>query len=141
VKERNSKQVYAQVMLPNEDGQKLSGRQLLSVLDTVCKEETTVVSDDFSGYNILNRKTMKRYIHVSVNHSLGQYSAGNGVHTNGIEGFWSMVKREYIGTHHHYSVKYMQHYINEMCFRQNNRKNPLIFDKLLKQTIYEKIAG
>jgi transposase-like protein len=135
VKERNSKQVYAQVMLPNEKGEKLSGKQLISVLDEVCKEGTTVASDDFSGYAILDKETEKKYIHVSVNHSIGQYSAGNGVHTNGIESFWSLVKREYIGTHHHYSVKYMQHYINEMSFRQNNQSNPAVFETLLKQTI------
>jgi hypothetical protein len=140
VKERNSKQVYAQVMLPNEEGKKLSGRQLLSVLDEVCKEETTVASDDFSGYSILDKKTPKKYIHVSVNHSMGQFSAGNGIHTNGIESFWSLVKREYIGTHHHYSVKYTQCYIDEMSFRQNNRGNPASFDALLRQAVMQKSA-
>jgi transposase-like protein len=53
VKERSSTQVYAQVMLPNGEGKKLTGKQLLSVLDEVCKEGTTIVSDDFSGYNRL----------------------------------------------------------------------------------------
>ncbi|MDR0539346.1 MAG: IS1595 family transposase [Spirochaetaceae bacterium] len=140
VKERSSTQVYAQVMLPDEEGKKLTGKQLLSVLDTVCKDGTTVASDDFSGYNILDKKTKKNYIHVSVNHSAGQYSAGNGIHTNGIEGFWSLVKREYVGTHHHYSVKYMQHYIDEMSFRQNNRSNPAVFDTLLRQAVLRKAA-
>ncbi|GMO53061.1 MAG: hypothetical protein Pg6C_19180 [Treponemataceae bacterium] len=140
VKERNSKQVYAQVMLPNEEGKKLSGKQLLSVLDEVCKEGTLVISDDFSGYAILDKKTEKNYIHVSVNHSLGQFSAGNGIDTNGIESFWSLVKREYIGTHHHYSVKYTQNYIDEMSFRQNNRKNPAVFETLLGQTVIKKAA-
>jgi hypothetical protein len=97
--------------------------------------EQAVISDDFSGYNILDKKTKNKYLHFSVNHSLGQYSAGNGIDTNGIESFWSLVKREYIGTHHHYSVKYMQHYINEMAFRQNNRKNPAVFETLLGQTV------
>jgi transposase-like protein len=140
VKERSSKQVYARVMLPNEEGKKLSGKQLLSVLDEVCKEETTVASDDVSGYNILDKKTEKKYIHVSVNHSMGQYSAGNGIHTNGIESFWSPVKREYIGTHHHYSNKYMQRYIDEMGFRQNNRKNTAAFETLLGQAVVRETA-
>jgi transposase-like protein len=135
VKERNSKQVYAKVMLPNKEGKKLSGKQLLSILDEVCKEGTAVISDDFSSYKILDKETEKKYIHFSVNHSQGQYSAGNGIHTNGIEGFWSLVKREYYGTHHHYSVKYMQYYIDEMSFRQNNRSNPAVFNTLLGQTI------
>jgi hypothetical protein len=50
------------------------------------------------------------------------------------------VKREYIGTHHHYSVKYTQRYIDEMSFRQNNRENPASFDTLLKQTVRKKSA-
>jgi len=133
VKERSSKRVYAKVMLPDEDGKKLTGKQLLGVLDEVCKERTAVVSDDFSGYNILNRDTENKYVHFSVNHSLGQYSAGNGIHTNNIENFWSLVKRQYIGTHHHYSVKYMQRYIDEMCFRQNHRGGG--FDVLLGQCV------
>ena len=133
VKERSSKRVYAKVMLANEEGKKLSGKQLLNVLDEVCKEKTTVVSDDFVGYNILNGKTKNEYVHFSVNHSLGQYSAGKGIHTNNIENFWSLVKRQYFGTHHHYSVKYMQRYIDEMCFRQNHREGG--FDELLRQCV------
>ena len=140
VKERSSKEVYAKVMLPNKAGKKLSGKQLLSVLDEVCKEETTVISDDFKGYKILDKKTENKYLHLTVNHSLGQYSAGNGIHTNNIESFWSLVKREYIGTHHHYSVKYMRRYIDEMCFRQNNRKNPASFETLLGQSVMKKAA-
>jgi len=133
VKERSSKRVYAKVMLANEEGKKLSGKQLLNVLDEVCKEKTTVVSDDFVGYNILNGKTENEYIHFSVNHSLGQYSSGKGIHTNNIENFWSLIKRQYVGTHHHYSTKYMQRYIDEMCFRQNHRNGG--FDVLLGQCV------
>ena len=131
VKERGTNRVYAQVALPNEKGQKLSGKQLLAILDKVCKEGTTVASDDFSGYFILNHKTENNFVHVTVNHSMGQFSAGNGIHTNNIENFWSLIKRQWVGTHHHYSVKYMQGYIDEMCFRQNHREGG--FDTLLGQ--------
>ncbi|MCL2209739.1 MAG: IS1595 family transposase [Treponema sp.] len=133
--ERSSKKVYAKVALPNKEGKKLTGKQLLSIIDEVCKDETTIVSDDFSGYKILDKKTKNNFFHFTVNHSQGQYSAGNGIHTNSIESFWSLIKRQHTGTHHHYSVKYMQNYINEMSFRQNNRKNQSVFDKLLKQSV------
>ncbi|MDR1443424.1 MAG: IS1595 family transposase, partial [Treponema sp.] len=91
VKERDSGKVYATVALPNEAGQKLTGKQLLEVIDKVTADGTTVVTDDFSGYNILNKK--EKYVHLTVNHSAGQFSAGKGVHTNGIENFWSVLKR------------------------------------------------
>jgi hypothetical protein len=41
--------VHAKVALLNEKGQKLTGKQLLPVLDEACADGTTVVSDDFSG--------------------------------------------------------------------------------------------
>jgi hypothetical protein len=94
-----------------EEGKKLSGKQLISVLDEVCKEGTTVASDDFSGYTILDKETEKKYIHVSVNHSAGPYS-----------------------------VKYMQYYIDEMSFRQNNRSNLAVFETLPGQAIRKKAA-
>jgi hypothetical protein len=40
-----------------------------------------------------------------------------------------------MGTHHHYSVKHMQGYIDEMCFRQSNRGNGQVFDTLLGQCV------
>jgi transposase-like protein len=134
VKERNTKKVYAQVALPNEQGQKLSGKQLLSVLDKVCKDKTVVISDEFTGYNILDKQHKNNFVHLAINHSAGQFAKGE-IHTNNIESFWSLVKRQYHGTHHHYSVKYMQRYIDEMSFRQNNRENPVIFETLLKQAV------
>jgi hypothetical protein len=54
VRERSSGKVYAQVALPNEKGQKLTGKQLLGVLEKATADGTTVVSDDFSGYKILD---------------------------------------------------------------------------------------
>jgi hypothetical protein len=82
VKERSSKRVYAQVALPNEEGKKLSGKQLLGILDKVCKDRTTVASDDFRGYKILDRKHKNNFFHVTVNYSIGQFTARDGTHTN-----------------------------------------------------------
>jgi hypothetical protein len=56
----------------------------------------------------------ENFDYVTVNYSLGQFSAGNRGHTNDIENFWSLVKRQYIGIHHHYIVKHMQDYLDEM---------------------------
>ena len=105
----------------------------MSVIEAVTKENTIVMTDDFMGYNILNHKKTnpKNYTHITVNHSLGQYSAGNGLHTNGIEGFWAILKRAIIGSYHHVSAKYLQDYVNECAFRQNNRTETS-FDTFLK---------
>ncbi|MCQ2248113.1 MAG: IS1595 family transposase [Treponema sp.] len=133
VKDRTTGHVYAKVAYEDYNGKMLTGKQLLSVIETVTKSEAVVLTDDFNGYNIMNHDETnpKNYIHLTVNHSKGQYSAGNGIHTNGIEGFWAIIKRSIIGSYHHVSVKYLQDYVNECCFRQNN-KNCDAFEKLIK---------
>ena len=55
-----------------------------------------------------------------------QYVVG-AVHTNTIEGFWSIFKRGVVGTFHKISAKYMPLYVAEFQFRYNNRINPDIF--------------
>ena len=56
VKERNTGKVHAVVANYNEDGKQLSGKQLFSVLKKVCKPNTVVMTDQFSGYNILDKE-------------------------------------------------------------------------------------
>ncbi len=55
-----------------------------------------------------------------------QHVAG-AVHTNTIEGFWSIFKRGVVGTFHKVSRKYMTLYVAEFQFRYNNRLNADIF--------------
>jgi transposase-like protein len=134
IKERNSKRVYATVALPNADGQQLTGKQLFKILDTVCKDETIVMTDDFSSYNILDRKHDNNFLRLTVNHSVGQFATRNGIHTNGIESFWALLKRGIHGIYHHISTKYLQNYINEFCFRMNNRNNA--FNALVSNCVF-----
>ena len=77
-----------------------------------------VSTDEYGGY----ARVAKKYPHGIVNHSHGQYVHG-AIHTNTIEGFWSIVKRGIVGTFHKVSKKYLQLYVNEFEFRYNNRKN------------------
>jgi hypothetical protein len=55
-----------------------------------------------------------------VRHSAGEYSV-NGVHTNGIEGFWSLLKRQIIGIHHFVTPKHLNRYVAEVTWRFNLR--------------------
>jgi hypothetical protein len=56
--------------------------------------------------------------HATINHSANQYVVG-AVHTNAIEGFWSIFKRGVVGTFHKMSAKYMPLYVAEFQFRYN----------------------
>jgi hypothetical protein len=63
---------------------------------------------------------------ATIDHSKGQYAIG-AVHTQTIEGFWSIFKRGVMGTFHKMSGKYMPLYVAEFQFRYNNRDNADIF--------------
>ena len=130
VKERNTGKVHAVVANFNDEGKQLSGKQLFNVLKKVCKDNTIVMTDQFSGYNILNHPNEKNLVRIMVNHDM-IYSLGNGVHTNGIESFWAILKRGIYGIFHHVSVKYLQQYVDEFCFRLNYRKEEDAFEKII----------
>jgi hypothetical protein len=107
IKERSTTKVYVELMPPDEENKSLTGKQLLNAIKEVCREGTIIATDDFGGYKILDKKRRQKiYGHVTVNHSKGQYYAGNGIHTNRIENFWSILKRGIIGIYHHISVKH-----------------------------------
>jgi len=89
----------------------------------VDKRVDLVAHDDHGGYRKLHESG---YTHGAVAHMRGEYVRGN-LHTNSIEGFWSLLKRGVIGTYHNVSRKYLPLYLNEFVFRFNNRKNEDIF--------------
>lgn len=78
---------------------------------------STVYTDEYAIYKTLPREG---YEHDTVEHGAGVYVSGD-VHTNTIEGFWSLVKRGISGTHHMVSAKHLQGYLNEYVWRYNNR--------------------
>ena len=77
---------------------------------------STIYTDDHRGYASL----WIDFEHWSVRHSVKQYVDGKA-HTNGIESFWSMLKRGYYGTYHRMSPKHLQRYVNEFAGRHNFR--------------------
>jgi transposase-like protein len=58
--------------------------------------------------------------HQTVNHSIGEYVRG-GVHTNTIEGYFSILKRGITGTYHHVSQQHLKRYLAEFDYRYNER--------------------
>ena len=72
--------------------------------------------------------------HKTVNHSV-EYVSADGINTNSIEGFWSLLKRGIKGNFHWLSKKYLQNYITEFEFRYNNRENDLVFGDVLSRML------
>ena len=59
--------------------------------------------------------------HPSVNHGIGQWVDGMA-HTNGLESFWSLMKRGYHSTYHEMAAKHLNRYVREFKVRHNQRK-------------------
>ena len=86
------------------------------ILDNVDKD-ATMVTDAYAMYN----RVGKKFNHVIVNHSNGQYVDANRFHTNNIENFWSILKRGIYGIYHQVSPKHLQRYCDEFGYRYNTR--------------------
>src|SRR5262245_66327898 len=71
-------------------------------------------------YAIYNKLPKLGYKHGRINHAERVYVSGD-VHTNTIEGFWSLVKRGLDGVFHGVSKKHLQGYLNEYAWRYNQR--------------------
>lgn len=78
----------------------------------------TVVTDTHGGYIGLEGAGFN---HIRINHSAGEYIR-DMAHTNGIESFWSLLKRGYIGIYHYMSAKHLHRYVKEFSFRHNTAK-------------------
>jgi len=92
------------------------------IREAVSNRVSVLCTDAYSSYRRLGRK----YNHGVVDHSAGEHVVG-AIHTNTIEGFWSLVKRGIVGTFHKVSPKYLPLYVAEFQFRYNNRMNNDIF--------------
>lgn len=92
-------------------------RTLMPIVEEKVLPETMVYTDEYTAYDGLGGKGYK---HPRVTHAEKVYVVGN-VHTNTIEGFWSLVKRGIGGVYHSVSEKHLQSYVNEYAFRYNHR--------------------
>ncbi len=88
-------------------------------------------TDEFPSYDHMARIGYK---HLRIEHHLKVYARGK-VHTNSIEGFWSLVKRGIGGVYHSVSPQYLQSYVNEYSFRYNHRNDETPMFRLMLNQI------
>lgn len=96
------------------------------VREAVSNKVSLLATDESRVYSGLTD-----YPHERVHHAAKQYVVG-AVHTNTIEGFWSIFKRGVVGSFHKVSRKYLPLYVAEFQFRYNNRFNDDIFGTAIK---------
>lgn len=106
------------------------------------KESASLYTDEWLGYKGVSRI----YDHSIVKHNQNQYVNGR-VHTNTIEGFWSLLKRGIFGIYHFTSKKHLQLYVDEFVYRYNTRDTTeaMRFNLLLSNTqnrlTYKELIG
>lgn len=96
----------------------VTGENLREALETHIDPEAVIMTDEHKAYP----KAAKKFkAHHVVNHSRREYSRPGGIHTNSVEGFFSIFKRGVMGTFHHLSRKRLPLYLAEFDHRHNTR--------------------
>ncbi len=108
MKNRNTNRVQAEVIESTDKA------TLQSFVVENTSSDAVVYTDEALAYKGLPRT------HLAVSHSTGEY-VRQQAHTNGLESFWSMLKRGYTGTYHHISPKHLHRYVDEFQGRHNAR--------------------
>ena len=108
-------------------GTDLSAKGLLRFIkETVDPNGSLLITDEYKGYN-----AAKSFVsHAVINHSVS-YADGD-THTNTIEGFWSLLKRAWYGSHHHYGKVFTPLYVTEAAWKYNHRKDEDSFGSFLR---------
>ena len=101
------------------------------IRETVKDEAEAIYTDELASYlGIADANTR----HETVNHSIEEWAVGD-VHTNSIEGVWSLFKRSIIGAFHKVSEKHLDRYLEELEWRYSNRDNEHIFIDTLRRIV------
>jgi transposase-like protein len=109
-----------------------SGTLAKYIRENISTDVDVIMTDEFGGYPSAIAKSGVLCEHETVNHSNKDYVRGD-VYTNTVESAFSLLKRGIVGTWHKISAKHLQAYLDEMCFRFDNRKNQFLFrDTLIK---------
>ena len=95
----------------------VNSKTLKPILMRQITRDTNLMTDESRVYTKLGWKFAS---HNTVNHKQLEYVRGI-VHTNTVEGFFSLLKRGLIGTYHHVGEQHLQRYVSEFDFRYNHR--------------------
>ncbi len=107
------------------------GRTVLGFISqSVEVSESSLITDEYTAY--VNAHNLMP--HRTVNHSAGQYvdEHDKTLHTNTIEGFWSLLKRAWYGSHHKYTKGWSPLFVAEAVWKYNHRKDADAFNVFLR---------
>ena len=93
-------------------------------------ESEPIYADELKPYLSITDEDAR---HETINHSVDEWVVGY-IHTNSIEGVWSLFKRSIMGSLHKVSMKHIDRYLSELEWRFNDCRNDRIFIDALKRT-------
>jgi transposase-like protein len=95
--------------------------QLMPIIQANVARESAVMTDAASWYKNLKVHTKIEGPHETVNHKAKEYVRPGGIHTNTVEGYYSVFKRGMRGVYQHCREKHLHRYLAEFDFRYSNR--------------------
>jgi transposase len=108
----------------------VQSKTLLPMIVKKTLPNSVIFTDEMPSYNKLDKMG---FVHEVIPHFAKIYVMGD-IHTNTIDGFWSLVKGGLSGVYKHVSADYLQSYVNEYSFRYNHRKDETpMFQTFLNQ--------
>lgn len=118
----------------------VGSEHLLGMVREHILPESMVYTDELKSYGgieaLRDKNNIEKpagYRHRRINHSSKVYVVGD-IHTNSVEGFWSLIKRGIGGVYHSVSQKYLQTYLDEYSYRYNRRdQGNLLFKSILEE--------
>jgi transposase-like protein len=114
----------------------VSAKTLRPILVEQIDNASKLYTDDAGQY----RHMHKDFAHDVINHSIDEYVRGD-VHTNTIEGYFSILKRGITGTYHHVSPQHLKRYLAEFDYRYNERQALEVDDHLRMEKSVGGIVG
>ena len=116
-----------------------TARTLAQTARKSADRKSYLMTDENTAYTKLGREYSG---HGTVNYSANEYARlGNWIHTNTVEGYFSIFKRGVVGTYHHVSEQHLDRYLAEFDFRYNNRVRLGVDDKTRSKKLLKGIVG
>jgi transposase-like protein len=119
---------------------KLTMKEITPILTNNISREASVLTDEAAHYTHLKHVFAS---HDAINHSKGEYVRYGQptIHTNTVEGFFSVFKRGMKGTYQHCGKQHLHRYLAEFDFRYSNRKALGVDDDLRTEQIVQGVVG
>jgi len=115
----------------------VTAKTLRPIIRAQVDGKTLVMTDEGGTAKSLGKEFKK---HGMVNHSIGEYVRGD-IHTNTIEGYFSILKRGVVGTYHHVSQQHLKRYLAEFDYRYNEREALGVTDEMRMKKSIPGIVG